>query len=114
MPLSPLGKKRLNERFRSERAALETALTSPEARWRTAFDRRSQHVVPVVDELYRLRQNRQLRVEIGDLALAYVHTRINRLMLADLRMQEFIVYDSLIRHYRGQLARQAPYGAALR
>src|SRR6185369_9474 len=97
-------RKRLSEKFRLQRASLESALkpsatdvTSSGSRdpvW-SALDIRSERMAPIVSELHALRTNGGLTCSVSDLAASYAHMYVNRLMLAEARAQELMVYDFL-------------------
>jgi hypothetical protein len=62
-------------------------------------------MAPIVNELHALRANGGLTSSVSDLAASYAHMYVNRLMLAEARAQELMVYDCLARCYKAQLLR---------
>jgi hypothetical protein len=45
-------------------------------------------------------------VPLDDLLSSFIHLHVNRLMPAQARLHELVLYDFLFRHYQTQLARE--------
>jgi thiopeptide-type bacteriocin biosynthesis protein len=103
--------KALGERFRKERAALETLLAPvldpahPLAPGRAIFDERSRRQAPVAAALQAALADRRVNVPREALAASLVHMHVNRLLRSSARANELVLYDFLQRLYTGQRAR---------
>ncbi|MCY1003614.1 lantibiotic dehydratase [Myxococcus sp. MISCRS1] len=101
----------LSTRFRKEARALEALLqTSPdtEGPWKPglrALQRRSEAMRPVVEHLRHAQSEGRLSGKVEALAESLLHMHVNRLLPADQRAQELILYDFLTRLYRSRRAR---------
>jgi lantibiotic biosynthesis protein len=101
----------LSEKFRKERRSLENLLAAsshsehPLAPGIAVLHRRSEQVVPIVAELKACEESGRLSGSIADLLPSYVHMHANRLLRSAQRMQEFVIYDLLVRIYESRLAR---------
>jgi thiopeptide-type bacteriocin biosynthesis protein len=113
--------KRLGELYRRERAALESLLFAPQTPVRGARATEEAHVR--LDELRafdeRSAKNRPLalalsdalggdREVLGDVTTSLIHMIANRLLCADARAQELVLYDLLDRLYDSHAARLKP------
>jgi len=87
-------------------AALEGALTSgPLASAIAAFRQRSDTLGPVFGELRRLEDLGELSESLVAIAGSYAHMHVNRILRADQRLQELLIYDLLDRLYSGLIHR---------
>lgn len=64
-----------------------------------AFGRRSQQIRRISRELRRHEKGGSFLQSLQQLAASYVHMHLNRLLRADLRKHELVLYDFLYRHY---------------
>lgn len=64
-----------------------------------AFGRRSQQIRRISQELRRHEKGGRLLQSVQQLAASYIHMHLNRLLRADLRKHELVLYDFLYRHY---------------
>jgi thiopeptide-type bacteriocin biosynthesis protein len=98
-------------RYRKESRALEALLQTPfdaQGPWHpglAALRRRSEQSRPAVEALRRAEGEGRLTVPVAALADSLVHMHVNRLLPADPRAQELILYDFLGRLYRSRQAR---------
>jgi thiopeptide-type bacteriocin biosynthesis protein len=102
---------RVGDRYRAERAGLEALLDpgrSPPAVLAPglqALRRRSRRLTPVTAELRRLGQAGCLSATLTNIAMAYAHMHVNRLLRSAQRAQELVLYELLDRAYSGQAGR---------
>ena len=102
--------KRLGEKFRTHKAEIAALLAAPDdapdhpfAPGLAALAARSRANAPIAAEL-RARAA-ALTAPLERLAPSYVHMHANRMLSAQARMQEVVLYDLLRRHYDGEAAR---------
>jgi len=111
------GKKQLAERFRNERRRLAPLLDeSAESRseWEfalRAFERRSARNRVPCAELQQMAAQGKLTQTLNDLAATYVHMHVNRLIRAEQRAHELVLYDFLNQLYEAKLARKSQSGS---
>jgi thiopeptide-type bacteriocin biosynthesis protein len=104
---------RVGQRYRAERARLETLLDpgqappEPLAAGLEALRRRSLQLAPVTAELRRLGQAGRLSATLADIALSYAHMHVNRLLRSAQRAQELVLYELLDRAYSARAGRQS-------
>ncbi|HEX8951786.1 MAG TPA: thiopeptide-type bacteriocin biosynthesis protein, partial [Polyangia bacterium] len=104
--------KQLGDRFRRERAALETLLANPVAADHPLapgveiLAARSARSAPIAAELVAAARGGRLTMPLPALAASLVHMHANRLLRASARANELVVYDLLARLYQGQRARK--------
>ena len=111
--ISPEDKKKLSERFRTERSWADAILDKrvPEGWdevWANAMDvfgRRSARVRNAVAKLRTLSASGELVAPIADLMRSYMHMHINRMMRASAREHELIIYEFLFRAHDSHAAR---------
>lgn len=77
-----------------------------------AFARRSDRLRPLVGELRALESRGALSLPMSDLVPSYVHLFVNRLVRADQRAHELVLYDLLHRITLSRIAREAAGRAA--
>jgi lantibiotic biosynthesis protein len=102
--------RKLGEKFRAERLALE-ALLDPRAQGPlrdpilgpgvAALRRRAQRLAPIVAELAAA----PLTVPLPTIAPSYLHLHCIRMLRGPVRRQELVVYDFLRRLYQAEVAR---------
>jgi lantibiotic biosynthesis protein len=103
----------VSQRYRAERARLEALLDPgddpppPLAAGLDALRRRSLRLAPVAAELRQLDQAGRLSATIADIAMAYAHMHVNRLLRSAQRAQELVLYELLGRAYSSQAGRQS-------
>lgn len=77
----------------------------PLAAGMAALDRRSANLAPLVAELRALESRGELTARLDDLVTSYIHMFVNRLIRADARRHELVLYDLLHRLTVSRLAR---------
>jgi thiopeptide-type bacteriocin biosynthesis protein len=103
----------LSDRFRKERARLESLLDrtrdpdSDLGPGLAILTQRSENLAPIGAELRRLEQEGRLRVPVDELAQSFVHMHVNRLLRSAQRQHEVVLHDFLHRLYQAQAARAA-------
>jgi len=103
----------LSDRFRKERARLESLLDrtrdpdSDLGPGLAILHQRSESLAPIGAELRRLEQEGRLRVPVDELAQSFVHMHVNRLLRSAQRQHEVVLHDFLHRLYQAQAARAA-------
>jgi thiopeptide-type bacteriocin biosynthesis protein len=103
-------RRQLGEKFRKERKAMTGLLERGEwgPGWEyalAALHRRRLQWASSMDKLRSCEQAGRLSRPLAVLAESYVHLNANRLLLADHRAQELVLYDFLVRLYQSQAAR---------
>jgi thiopeptide-type bacteriocin biosynthesis protein len=102
---------KLGQRYRPERVALEALLAVPAGGGHPldpgfeALAARSERLRAVAGELRAREQAGRLTVPIKALAGSFLHMHCNRLLKANQRMQELVLYDWLLRLYESEAAR---------
>lgn len=101
----------LGARYRKESKSLEMLLDRPNdaegplAPSIEVLRRRSERLAPVVEALYAAEKDRRLSLPVAGLAQSYLHMYANRLLRAEARPQELVLYDFLARFYESRSAR---------
>jgi thiopeptide-type bacteriocin biosynthesis protein len=89
-------KQQLDSKYRTQRAAVQEALIPKAAQ---------PALLAAVQPLSELATNGQLEVPLDDLLASYLHMLLNRVLSAEARLQELVLYDFLYRHYHSCQAR---------
>jgi thiopeptide-type bacteriocin biosynthesis protein len=103
--------KTLGAKYRKESRALDAVLDrandieSPLAPAIEVLGRRSERLAPVAEALRAADRGGRLSLPIADLAASYLHLHANRLLHADARRQELVLYDFLARLYQSRTVR---------
>ena len=104
--------RQLGDKFRAHRSELESLLAArtddpdhPYAPGLAALAARSEQLRPLGDQLRALDTQGQLTVALPELARAFMHMHVNRLLPESQRAQELVLYDLLRRCYEGAAAR---------
>lgn len=101
----------LSEKFRKERRSLESLLAASEetehplAPGLAVLHRRSTQIIPIVAALKASAETDRLSGSLAEILPSYVHMHANRVLRSAHRMQEFVIYDLLVRVYESRLAR---------
>jgi thiopeptide-type bacteriocin biosynthesis protein len=102
----------LDQRFRQEWRSLMPLLDpagdaeSELAPALAVLRRRSERIVPIVDELRELERAGRLKPTIPDLAPSFVHMHVNRIIRSAQRAHEMVLYDFLYLLYESRAARE--------
>ncbi len=103
--------KQLGRKFRAERRALEELLATrtgadhPLAPGFEVLAHRSERIRPIASELTTRQQQGRLSAPLEELASSLLHMHANRILRAEQRMQELVLYDFLLRLYESEGAR---------
>ena len=106
----------LGDRFRQHRRSLEPLwdreqdATSDLAPGLAVWDRRSEKLRPVADQLAAAAARQELWVPPSQLIDSYLHMSVNRLARADGRTYELVLFDFLHRHFESFDARARKRG----
>jgi thiopeptide-type bacteriocin biosynthesis protein len=106
--------RQLGERFRTERRALEALLDDtlaaddPLQPGLRALSRRSERLQPIAAALREAARQGQLTAPLAQLAPSYLHVHAFRLLRADQRRHELVLYEFLTRLYESRRARAGP------
>jgi len=101
----------LGAKYRRESKSLETLLDpandsgNPLASAIAVLRRRSERIAPVAAALRTTEREHRLWRPITDLAASYLHMHANRILRAEARRQELVLYDLLARLYESRIAR---------
>jgi thiopeptide-type bacteriocin biosynthesis protein len=108
-------KQQLGDKYRAVRGEIDDISRlagSPEAGEYpalAALQRRTQRLMPIVDELHAYAAGGGLgSASVAELASSFVHMHLNRLLRSAHRFQELVIYEMLDRLYRSQAARSTP------
>ena len=93
-------KRQLDTKYRQARSAITRAL---EAAGLVALP---TALTGITQQLLALEQAGQLEVPLDALLSSYIHMLLNRLIPAEVRLHELVLYDFLFRYYQSQKARQ--------
>lgn len=104
-------KRALGDRYRKERVALEKLLEGGEAEdsglvhGLQALHERSRQTKPVIAALLKKAKQGKITTALPDLAASLVHMHVNRLIRADARAHEAVLYAFLAQFHESRLAR---------
>jgi len=70
------------------------------------IESRSLSNMKLIKQLRQFEKENQLQVSITNLVASLLHMNLDRLFMGRNRTNEFVVYELLSRHYKGQLARK--------
>jgi lantibiotic biosynthesis protein len=100
----------MNQKYRYYRSAIRQGFdtwrgdtASPEAPYQAES---LALLESVARQLRALAGQDQLEVPLADLVASFIHMHVNRLIPAQARLHELLLYDFLGRHYKSELARQ--------
>jgi thiopeptide-type bacteriocin biosynthesis protein len=103
--------RQIGAKYRSESASIAALLAVDEAgeeTWseeKAVLRRRAQRSAGACEALRRASSEGRLAVSLAELAQSLMHMHCNRLLRAEARTHELVLYDFLHRHYKGALAR---------
>ncbi len=109
---SPALKKALGDRYRRERAEVERLLETREsgapqvARGLAALEERARKMRPVLATLLKKAKQGRLTTPLPDLAASLLHMHVNRLIRAEARAHEAVLYAFLAQAHESGLARR--------
>jgi thiopeptide-type bacteriocin biosynthesis protein len=103
--VGPTLRRRIGDRYRTERVSLE-ALLGERAAAPPAFKRRSRALRPIAGELRAADRRGELWRPLEELAGSFIHMHANRVLTASSQAEELVIAEFLCRHYEGRLARE--------
>jgi lantibiotic biosynthesis protein len=105
-------KRQLDDKFRQNKQSIESVLNRsvasnhiPRSCWEL-LRQKNIALQPTVQHILQLKAANRLAVSYEHLTSSYIHMLVNRLILSQPRLHELVLYDSLFRYYRSQLAIQ--------
>lgn len=98
--------KQLGAKFRSERASVEALLTTSAGAGFAMLGARSEAIATAAEELRERARAGRLSVTTTELAQSFLHLHANRVLRAEHRAQELVLYDFLTRIYQSERARR--------
>jgi lantibiotic biosynthesis protein len=102
----PETKKQLDKKYRSLSSRLYTSLQQPaDPVLENLLQKRRSLLKPVVDQVLQYRHAGRSMPSLEDFLASHIHMMLNRVFMADARMQEWVLYDFLTRHYQSVIAR---------
>lgn len=60
------------------------------------------YIKPIVDEILNCHHQKQLHISLSNLLSSHIHMLLNRLIPANQRLHELLIYDFLFRHYKSE------------
>jgi thiopeptide-type bacteriocin biosynthesis protein len=104
--------RQLAAKYRAVKPDLERLLArkapDPSAPWLGAFSARSTRARQALDDLHGAARAGRLSAPVTEIAESCVHMHLNRLLRAEQRAHELVLYDFLSRLYQGRVARSHP------
>lgn len=101
----------LDDKFRKLRKDIESVLDRSTDSSKDIYElieiieKRGEAYREVVQDIIRLQQSGNLKVNFTDLLCSFIHMMLNRIFLSKQRLNEFVIYDLLTKHYKSSLAR---------
>lgn len=95
----------LDDKYRQHRESISQFMTE-QSSLTAILDKRSAAVAPVTAGILELHHNSRLQVPLSSLLSACIHMMLNRIILADARKHEMVIYDFLGRYYTSAIARE--------
>jgi lantibiotic biosynthesis protein len=105
-------KDQLTEKYRMHRKLIEDLIENKnmaESINPTAinlFLKKSSKIKIIVNDLETLSKNNLLEISISTLLISYIHMLVNRIVSANPRLHELVIYDMLCTYYRSCLAKE--------
>jgi thiopeptide-type bacteriocin biosynthesis protein len=105
-------KLQLDAKFRTERKLVEDILNREIDETREIqplielLEWKKEQVQPLAEQLLQLKNDKQLQLELNDLASSYIHMLLNRIFMSRQRTYEMVVYDLLYRYYKSIAGRE--------
>lgn len=99
-------KKQLDKKYRSLSGRLYEFLQSRHnSPADTILQNRRSQLKPVINLVLQYQQAGRLTPPVEDFMSSHVHMMLNRLFMADARLQEWVLYDFMSRYYQSVIAR---------
>ncbi len=103
-------REQVNAKYRQHRGIIENMLNKKNTgdavlpTLAAILDEKHEGVAPVAALLLELENTGQAEVPLFDLLGSYIHLLINRAIPAKARLHEMVIYNFLLKHYKGVLA----------
>ena len=92
----------LKNKYREKRVEIEKVVRLEhyelEAAYK-AFQKRSFHLQPIINQMYKMYETGTLKIMIEDIAPSFIHMFLNRMLINKSRLQETTIYDLLNVYY---------------
>jgi len=99
-------KQQIDKKYRENRPAIEAILNienegiSQFSEMPILLREKAVHIKPIVDEILNCHHQKQLHISLSNLLSSHIHMLLNRLIPANQRLHELLIYDFLFRHYK--------------
>lgn len=99
-------KQQIDKKYRENRPAIEAILNieseavSQFTEMPMALSEKSVQIKPIVDEILNYHHQKQLHISLSNLLSSHIHMLLNRLIPANQRLHELLIYDFLFRYYK--------------
>ncbi|HMG81827.1 MAG TPA: lantibiotic dehydratase [Ferruginibacter sp.] len=106
----PLGLQ-LNDRYREHKLAIEQMMNEGNETKSEMFplieilQRKKQQVAEAAENILQLNKNNALEMPLNELLNSLIHMMVNRIIKADSRMHEMVIYNFISRHYQSAIAK---------
>jgi thiopeptide-type bacteriocin biosynthesis protein len=105
-------KLQLNDKYRNNKKMIDLIMNKEMSRDEEIYpliellEQKSQALQPVADEILLLKEKGKLKVSLPGLLSSYIHMILNRIITANPRKHEMVIYDFMSRYYQSAIARQ--------
>ncbi len=99
-------KQQIDKKYRENRPAIEAILNieneviSQFSEMPILLREKAVHIKPIVNEILNCHHQKQLHISLSNLLSSHIHMLLNRLIPANQRLHELLIYDFLFRHYK--------------
>lgn len=99
-------KQQIDKKYRENRPAIEAILNieneavSQFPEMPIILRENAVYIKPIVDEILNCHHQKQLHISLSNLLSSHIHMLLNRLIPANQRLHELLIYDFLFRHYK--------------
>lgn len=110
--LNKILKKQLDNKFRENRSVLESIFRNEGNEYNYLkpvlqhINTKSDNSKPIIKKILDIKKGNKLEVEFNNLMSSYSHMLINRIFLANPRLNEFVIYYLLHKYYKSEIARK--------
>jgi len=107
--LDKTAKNQLNDKYRSNRNIINSVMkegTALSGEWQSLLEilaMKSMYIGPIAQEIISLNQGGKLEASFPGLLASYIHMMLNRIIPAEPRTHELVIYDFLCRYYKTQV-----------
>ncbi|MFY7911754.1 MAG: lantibiotic dehydratase [Emticicia sp.] len=101
-------KQQVDKKYRENRPVIEAILNIENeelthfhfTEMLTVLKQNSVYIMPIVDKILNCHHQKQLHISLSNLLSSHIHMLLNRLIPANQRLHELLIYDFLFRHYK--------------